>query len=49
MRVRHLDTNKELNFPDDPEVSNAQLKKWLKDNKVKLPKIMLLAIYISHA
>ena len=46
MRVRHLDTNKELNFPDDPEVSNAQLKKWLKDNKVKLPKIMLWSSHV---
>ena len=33
--VGHADTNKELNFPDDPEVSNAQFKKWLKYNKVK--------------
>ncbi len=46
MRVRHLDTNKELYFPDDPEVSNAQFKKWLKDNKVKLPKIMLWSSHV---
>ncbi len=41
--VRHIDTNKELNFPDDPEDSSAQLKKWIKDNELKLPKIMLMS------
>ena len=43
LRVRHIDTNKELNFPDDPEDSYAQLKKWIKDNELKLPKIMLMS------
>ena len=38
--------NKELNFPDDPEDSYAQLKKWIKDNKFKLPKIMLMSSHI---
>ena len=50
LRVGHADTNKELNFPDDPEVSNAQFKKWLKYNKVKLPELMLWSkhLYFSR-
>ena len=50
LTVSHLDTNKELNFPDDPTVSYAQLKKWLKDNKLILPKVMLSShhLYFSR-
>ena len=48
--VSHLDMDKELNFPDDPEISYAQLKKWLKDNRLKLPKVMLSSqhLYFSR-
>ena len=50
LTVSHLDTNKELNFPDDPTVSYAQLKKWLKDNNLILPKVMLSShhLYFSR-
>ena len=39
----HTDVDKELNYPDDPELKGANrlIKKWLKDNSIKLPKIML--------
>ena len=39
---RHIDPYKELFFPDDPEDNNqARLKKYIKDNSLKLPKIGL--------
>ena len=46
--IMHLDVFKELNDPDDPELRgvNAQYKAWLRDNKIKLPKI---AIGSSHS
>jgi hypothetical protein len=41
--VMHQDIDKELNNPDDPASrgANRLIKKWLKDNSIKLPKIML--------
>ena len=46
--IKHLDVFKELNDPDDPELRgvNSQYKAWLRDNKIKLPKI---AIGSSHS
>tara|TARA_B100000965_G_scaffold185742_1_gene155055 strand:+ start:571 stop:1503 length:933 start_codon:yes stop_codon:yes gene_type:complete len=37
--IAHNDTNKEIYAPDDPNTSNAKLKKWIKDNSVKIPPI----------
>ena len=41
--VMHQDIDKELNNPDDPASrgGNVILKKWIKDNSIKLPKIIL--------
>ena len=41
--VLHTDVDKFLNNPDDPASrgANRLLKKWVKDNSIKLPKIML--------
>lgn len=41
--VMHGDVDKELNNPDDPASrgGNRLLKKWIKDNSIKLPKITL--------
>jgi len=41
--VMHEDLDKELNNPDDPALrgANRLIKKWLKDNSIKLPKITL--------
>ena len=42
LRVRHLDVNKELFAPDDPNSSatgSAQLKKWLRENSIIIPPI----------
>ena len=41
--VMHEDSDKELNNPDDPALrgANRLLNKWLEDNSIKLPKIIL--------
>ncbi len=48
---RHLDPNKELYFPDDPtNTSSGGLKKYINDNSLILPKIMLgfQSVYYSN-
>jgi len=39
--VGHSDVQKDFYSPDDPEVSNAQLKKWIRDNNIEIPKVGL--------
>ena len=39
--IRHIESNKEIFTPDDPEESNAQLKKYLKENSIIIPPVML--------
>ena len=41
-RVRHLDINKELTDPDDPQQRGIYsfVNHWIKENSIKLPKIM---------
>jgi len=49
-RVRHLDLNKELNFPDDPEDNDlATLKKFIKDRDLNIPKIMIGSLHTFYA
>ena len=38
--VRHIETNKEIFTPDDPQDGNAQLKKRLRENSIILPPVM---------
>ena len=48
---RHFDPNKELYFPDNPtDTSSGGLKKYIKDNSLILPKIMLgfQSVYYSN-
>ena len=48
---RHLDPKKELYFPDDPtNTSSGGLKKYINDNSLILPKIMLgfQSVYYSN-
>ena len=40
-RVGHVDVHKDFYSPDDPEVSNAELKKWIRDNNIEIPKVGL--------
>ena len=46
--VGHRDLYKEIYNPDDPEMigANAKIKKWLKENKITLPKV---ALYSDHS
>ena len=39
--IRHIESNKEIFMPDDPDEDNAQLKKYLKDNSIIIPPVML--------
>ena len=43
--VRHYDTNKELYTPDDKTSQSAQLKKWIKDNSIKIPPISFASFH----
>ena len=47
---RYFDPNKELYFPDDPSGTSGGLKKYIKDNSLILPKIMLgfYSVYYSN-
>ncbi|MDB3975265.1 SHOCT domain-containing protein [Candidatus Pelagibacter sp.] len=46
--VGHYDLIKQVYNPDDPELNtaNTQLKKWLKEKKITLPKV---ALYSEHS
>ena len=37
--IRHLESNKEIYAPDDPLSGSAKIKKWIKDNSIKIPPI----------
>ena len=48
-KVRHIDVNKEIYFPDDPEDSMTFVKKAIQDYKVILPKTMLESFHLYFA
>ena len=43
--VDHSDVYKDFFTPDDPQVSNAQLKKWVRENNIQLPKVGLSSFH----
>ena len=43
--IGHSDVYKDLYTPDDPEITNARLKKWIKDNNIQLPKVGLSSFH----
>ena len=48
--IRHVDVNKELNFPDDPEdVSSAKAKAYIKLNNLNIPKTMILSGHLYYS
>ena len=52
LRVRHIDHDKEMNRPDDPDdVGGIRpiLRRWYKENDVIKPKILLSAIHEYYA
>ncbi len=47
-RIRHIDFDKEMNYPDDPDdVGGIRpvLRKWIKENNIVKPKILLVATH----
>ena len=43
--VDHSDVHKDFFTPDDPEISNAGVKKWIKDNNIQLPRVGLSSFH----
>ena len=43
--VGHTETKRDIYFPDDPETTLAQLKKWLKQNNYTVPPIMIASMH----
>ena len=49
-RIRHLDIDKELNYPDDPEAASTfHIKKYIKENNLELPKTFLQAMHLFYS
>jgi hypothetical protein len=49
-RTRHLDVDKELNYPDDPETeSTFYIKRYIKKNNLELPKTLLQAMHVFYS
>jgi hypothetical protein len=49
-KTRHLDVDKELNFPDDPEAeSTFYIRKYLKDNNLITPKTTLSSYSLFYS
>jgi len=48
-RTRHIDVDKELNFPDDPEDHSAHAKKIIKEYGIILPKTTLSSSHVYYA
>ena len=47
--VAHVETNKEIYTPDDPQTTRAQLKKWIKENSIKIPSIGFASYHSSFS
>ena len=43
--IHHSDVHKDFYSPDDPEISNARLKKWIRDNNIQIPKVGLSSFH----
>ena len=48
-RVRHIDVNKEVYFPDDPEDTMTFTRKAIRDYAIIIPKTMLASSHIYFA
>ena len=47
--IKHSDVHKDFFAPDDPEVSNAFIKKWIRDNNIELPKVGLRSFHAYYS
>ena len=43
--IDHSDVYKDLYTPDDPDSSNARLKKWVRENNVQIPRVGLSSFH----
>ena len=43
--IDHSDVHKDFFTPDDREVSNAAVKKWIRDNNIQLPRVGLSSFH----
>ena len=43
--VDHSDVHKDYFTPDDPHVTNAELKKWIRDNNIQIPRVGLSSFH----
>ena len=49
-KTRHLDIDKELNYPDDPQAeSTFYIKKYIQKNELEIPKTLLLANHVFYS
>ena len=48
-KTRHIDVDKELNYPDDPETKTFYMRKYIKDNNLKIPKTFLSTLSLFFA
>lgn len=49
-KTRHIDVDKELNYPDDPEgESTFYMRKYLKENNLKIPKTALSTLSLFYS
>tara|TARA_B100002051_G_C16729625_1_gene637451 strand:+ start:156 stop:1091 length:936 start_codon:yes stop_codon:yes gene_type:complete len=47
--TRHVDTNKRLNYPDDPQTTLTFFKKFIREYEVIVPKTVLLAEHFYYS
>ena len=43
--IDHSDVHKDFFNPDDPEIADADVKKWIKDHNIELPKVGLRSFH----
>jgi len=48
-KFRHIDTYKEINFPDDPTTRNGYFKNYLQENKIGIPKVMIGSYHFIYS
>tara|TARA_B100000575_G_C23049722_1_gene604264 strand:+ start:144 stop:1070 length:927 start_codon:yes stop_codon:yes gene_type:complete len=47
--IGHSDVYRDFFTPDDPDATNASIKKWIRDNKIQLPKVGLTSFHAYYS
>ena len=47
--IGHSDVYRDFFTPDDPNATNASIKKWVRDNKIQLPKVGLTSFHAYYS